>query len=287
MEIAREFYLAILLDRARKAPVFIASADGGTEIEEVAAARPDAILKVPVDPRVGYSPWIGRRIAYFLGIRPELVPAAVKLMGNLHRAFMETDASLAEINPLVETAEPRLLALDGKMAFDDNALYRRPAIKELRDRSEEDPLEVEASNYGLNYIKLDGDVGCMVNGAGLAMGTMDIIKHHGGSPANFLDVGGGASAEMVTHAFRVLLGDPHVKGVLINIFGGIMRCDVVALGVVAAARDVGVGLPIVVRLEGTNVDEGKKILRDSGLSFLVADGMDDAARKIVAAVKGS
>jgi succinyl-CoA synthetase beta subunit len=283
LQLSREYYLALLLDRALRCPVYIASAEGGTEIEEVAAERPEAILKVPVDPRVGYSPWIGRKIAFGLGLDPKQMRAAGALVESLYRAFMATDASLVELNPLVVTADGELVALDAKMNFDDNALYRHPEIRELRDMDEEDPLEVEASRYGLNYIKLDGTVGCMVNGAGLAMSTMDIIKLHGGNPANFLDVGGGATTEMVTRAFRILLGDANVKSVLINIFGGIMRCDVVAQGVVAAAKSVGVDVPVVVRLEGTNVEEGKRILLESGLPFDVADGMDDAARKAVAA----
>jgi succinyl-CoA synthetase beta subunit len=287
ISIAREFYLAILLDRALKAPLFVASAEGGTEIEEVAAERPEAIIKVPVDPRVGFSPWIARKIAFGLGLGREQLRPAGKLIAALYEAFVETDASLVEINPLIETEDGRVLALDAKMSFDDNALYRHPQLQELRDRSEEDPLEVEASNHGLNYIKLDGNVGCMVNGAGLAMATMDIIKHHGGSPANFLDVGGGATTEMVTNAFQILLRDPNVRAVLINIFGGIMRCDIVAEGVVEAARKVGVPVPMVVRLEGTNVERGKQILLESGLDFQVADGMGDAAAKVVAAARGS
>jgi succinyl-CoA synthetase beta subunit len=287
IDIAREFYLAVLLDRAIKAPVFIASREGGTEIEQVAAERPEAIVKVPVDPRVGFSPWIGRKIAFGLGVRPELVSATTKLVASLYRTFAATDASLAEINPLIETGDGRILALDAKMNFDDNALFRQSAVCALRDLAEEDSLEVEASKHGLNYIKLDGNVGCMVNGAGLAMSTMDIIKLHGGNPANFLDVGGGATAEAVTQAFRILLGDANVQAVLINIFGGIMRCDVVADGVVTAAKQVGVSVPVVVRLEGTNVDRGKQILLDSGLDFQVAEGMDDAARKVVAAAGGA
>ncbi len=283
LDIASEFYLALLLDRALKAPVFIASREGGMEIEQVAEERPEAILKVPVDPRVGYSPWIGRAIAFGLGLEGATVREAGRLIEGLYRVFIDSDASLTEINPLIETRDGRVLALDAKMNFDDNAMYRRSSVAELRDLHEEDPLEVEASRHGLNYIKLDGNVGCMVNGAGLAMGTMDIIKHHGGSPANFLDVGGGATAEMVTEAFRLILGDEHVRAVLINIFGGIMRCDVVAEGVVTAAKNVGVEVPVVVRLEGTNVDRGKQILRESGLDFVVADGMGDAARKVVAA----
>jgi succinyl-CoA synthetase beta subunit len=286
MEIRRELYLAVLLDRAVRAPVFIASAEGGTDIEEVAAARPDAIVKTAVDPASGYFPWVGRRIAFALGMEPAEVAPAAKLVEQLHRAFLETDASLAEINPLVVTGDGRVLALDAKMTFDDNALYRHEDVKALRDLGEEDPLEVEASKFGLNYIKLDGNVACMVNGAGLAMATMDIIKHHGGSPANFLDVGGGATAEMVTNAFRILLEDKGVRAVLVNIFGGIMRCDVVADGVVKAARAVGVKVPVVVRLEGTNVEQGQEILRTSGLDFLVADGMKDAAEKVVRAAAG-
>jgi succinyl-CoA synthetase beta subunit len=286
MEIVDEYYLAILLDRSLQGPVIIASSEGGTEIEEVAASRPEAILKVPVDPSNGYSPWVGRRVAYGLGLRGDEASQAAKLVAALHRAFLATDASLVEVNPLIRTADGRVLALDAKMNFDDNALFRQVDLKDLRDLSEEDPLEVEASKFGLNYIKLDGNVGCMVNGAGLAMCTMDIIKHHGGSPANFLDVGGGATKEMVANAFRILLADDNVKAVLINIFGGIMRCDVVAEGVVAAAREVGIEVPVVVRLEGTNVERGRQILQDSGLSFQVADGMKDAAEKVVAAAGG-
>ncbi len=286
MDIAREYYLALLLDRAARSLAFIASAEGGTEIEEVAASRPDAILKVPLDPTAGFSAWIGRKIAFGLGVKPELVSPTAKLVGALSRAFAATDASLAEINPLIVTGDGRVLALDAKMNFDDNALFRHPDVNGLRDLDEEDPLEVEASKYGLNYIKLDGTVGCMVNGAGLAMGTMDIIKHHGGNPANFLDVGGGATTETVTAAFEILMKDRGVKAVLVNIFGGIMRCDVVAEGVVAAARKVGVAVPMVVRLEGTNVERGREILRDSGLEFVVADGMEDAAEKVVAAASG-
>jgi len=287
IDIAKEFYLAILLDRAVKAPVFIASREGGTEIEQVAAERPEAIVKVPVDPRVGYSPWIGRKIAVGLGMPPELLNPTAKLVASLYNTFMNTDASLVEINPLIQTTDGRVLALDAKMNFDDNAMYRRPRILELRDIGEEDPLEVEAGKHGLNYIKLDGNVGCMVNGAGLAMSTMDIIKLHGGNPANFLDVGGGATTEMVTNAFQILIGDPKVEAVLINIFGGIMRCDVVAEGVVTAAKKVGVNVPVVVRLEGTNVERGREILLESGLKFEVAEGMDDAARKVVAGAGGA
>jgi len=286
MQIEREFYLALLLDRAARSLVYIASAEGGTEIEEVAEARPDEILKLAVDPRVGFSPWMGRKIGQFLGLAPALWNAVTQVAYSLHEAFLRTDATLAEINPLILTGDGRVVALDAKMSFDDNAMYRQPLIKELRDLAEEDPLEIEASKYGLNYIKLDGSVGCMVNGAGLAMGTMDIIQHEGASPANFLDVGGGAKAEAVAAAFRILLADKNVKAILINIFGGIMRCDVVAEGVVSAAKTVGLSVPLVVRLEGTNVDLGKQILRDSGLTITVADGMKDAAVKVVAAVAG-
>ena len=284
--IAKEYYLALLLDRELKRPIFIASAEGGTEIEEVAEANPDAILKVPVAPGVGYRPWIGRRLAFGLGMGKEAVKPLSKLVAALYDTFMKTDASMIEINPLIQTTDGRILALDAKVNFDDNGLYRHPAIAELRDESEEDPLEVEATKIGLNYIKLDGTVGCMVNGAGLAMGTMDIIKHHGGSPANFLDVGGGATAEMVTNAFRIILSDENVKAVLINIFGGIMRCDIVAEGVVTAAKQVGVEVPVVVRLEGTNVEKGNQILEESGLAVIVAKGMRDAAEKVVAAAEG-
>src|SRR5262245_32249176 len=285
MQIVAEYYLALLLDRALQAPIFIASAEGGTEIEEVAAERPEAILKLAVSPVTGFQPWMGRKLAFGLGLHDQAGPFT-KLAGALYAAFLGTDASMIEINPLVRLADGRVLALDAKVSFDDNALFRHPDIKDLRDLDEEDPLEVEASKYGLNYIKLDGDIACMVNGAGLAMGTMDIIKHHGGAPANFLDVGGGATKEMVTNAFRILLADAHVRAVLINIFGGIMRCDVVAEGVVAAARDVGVKVPVVVRLEGTNVERGREILKESGLAFRVADGMRDAAEKVVAAAAG-
>ncbi|HZN55214.1 MAG TPA: ADP-forming succinate--CoA ligase subunit beta [Candidatus Polarisedimenticolaceae bacterium] len=286
MSISAEYYLALLLDRGAQAPVFIASAEGGTEIEEVAAARPEAIARLTVDPITGFQPWMGRKLAFALRLSGDLVSPFVKLCGALHAALLGTDASMVEINPLVRVADGRILALDAKVAFDDNALFRHPELRELRDLAEEDPLEVEASKFGLNYIKLDGNIACMVNGAGLAMGTMDIIKHHGGTPANFLDVGGGATKEMVTNAFRILLADPNVRAVLINIFGGIMRCDVVAEGVVAAAKEVGVKVPVVVRLEGTNVERGREILAGSGLAFRVADGMRDAAEKVVAAAAG-
>ena len=283
MRIAREHYLAVLVDRGSARPVVIACTEGGMDIEEVAARRPEAILNVGIDPRAGYSPWIGRRVAYGLGLEGEAAARAATLVGAAVRAFVELDASLLEINPLAVIDDGRVLALDAKMNFDDNALFRRPEIRELRDTAEEDPLEVEASAHGLNYIRLDGNVGCMVNGAGLAMATMDAIQHHGGSPANFLDVGGGATVEMVTNAFRILLGDDRVRAVLINIFGGIMRCDLVAEGVVAAAREVGVEVPIVVRLEGTNVERGRQILVESGMRLEVANGMADAAQRVVAA----
>ncbi len=286
MRIAREHYLAIVVDRARACPVVVACAEGGMDIEEVAARRPEAILKVPIDPRAGYSPWIARRVAYGLGLSGDRAASAVALVGAAYRTFVDLDASLVEINPLAVIEDGRVLALDAKMNFDDNALFRRPEIRELRDTAEEDPLEVEASAYGLNYIRLEGNVGCMVNGAGLAMATMDAIQHHGGSPANFLDVGGGATAEMVTNAFRILLGDERVRAVLINIFGGIMRCDVVAQGVVAAAREIGVDVPIVVRLEGTNVERGRQILLESGMPMRVATGMADAAQAVVEAAGG-
>jgi succinyl-CoA synthetase beta subunit len=286
MDIAKEYYLAILLDRAAEAPIFIASAEGGTEIEVVAAERPDAIKKIVVDPTAGYSSWIGRKLAFDLGLAKEQIRPFTKLTAALYETFMGTDASMVEINPLVVLTDGRVVALDAKISFDDNALYRYPEIRELRDLTEEDPLEVEAGKFGLNYIKLDGTVGCMVNGAGLAMATMDIIQHHGASPANFLDVGGGATAEAVTAAFKLILSDKNVKAVLVNIFGGIMRCDVVAEGVVTAAKSIGVEVPVVVRLEGTNVEKGQEILKNSGLNFLVADGMKDAAEKVVAAAGG-
>jgi succinyl-CoA synthetase beta subunit len=281
LDIRRELYLGILVDRAVGQPVFMASAAGGMEIEEVAKENPDAILKEHIHPAVGLQPYQARKLAFGLGLAAEAAGAAVPLMQALYRAFVESDASLVEINPCVMTGDGRLVALDAKINFDDNALFRHKDFRELRDLDEEDPLEVEASKYGLNYIKLDGNVGCMVNGAGLAMSTMDIIQLAGGAPANFLDVGGGASAEQVKNAFRILLGDPHVKGVFINIFGGILRCDVLATGVVNAARELHVAVPIVVRMEGTNVEQGKKILAESGLNLTIASGMKDGAEKIV------
>ena len=282
VDISREIYLGVTLDRDRSVPVMMASAQGGMEIEEIVRRDPKAIQIEPVDPLIGLRPFQARRISYGLGLSGDLVARATRLMQALLRAYQDTDASLAEINPLVVTAQGALVALDAKMAFDDNALYRHPEIRELRDPDEEDPLEVEASAHGLNYVKLHGNIGCMVNGAGLAMATMDIIKLVGGEPANFLDVGGGATSEQVASAFRILLADPNVKGVLINIFGGILRGDVLARGLVEAIRRVDVGVPVVVRLEGTNVEEGRQILKGSGLDFTLADGMLDAARKVVA-----
>jgi len=283
LDIRRELYLGIVIDRQTGKAVFMASAAGGMDIEEVAAKTPEAILKEYITPGLGLRPFQARKLAFGLGLAPELINDAVQFMVALYRAFEDTDASLAEINPFLVTGDNKVYALDAKMNFDDNALYRHKDIQELRDLNEEDPLEIEASKYGLNYIKLDGSVACMVNGAGLAMATMDIVKLAGSSPANFLDVGGGASAQQVENAFRILLSDASVKAVLINIFGGIMRCDVVASGVVQAAKNIGVKVPIVVRLEGTNVEQGQEILRTSGLNFIVADGMKDAAEKVVAA----
>jgi len=283
LDIRRELYLGVVIDRQTGKVVFMASAAGGMDIEEVAAKTPEAILREYITPGLGLQAFQARKLAFGLGIAPELVGEAVQFMMALYRAFEDTDASLAEINPFLVTGDNKVYALDAKMNFDDNALYRHKDIKELRDLNEEEPLEIEASKFGLNYIKLDGTVACMVNGAGLAMATMDIIKLAGGSPANFLDVGGGASAQQVESAFRILLSDPSVNAVLINIFGGIMRCDVVASGVVQAAKNIGVKVPIVVRLEGTNVEQGQEILRASGINFIVADGMKEAADKVVAA----
>ena len=283
LDIHRELYLGIVIDRQTGHAVFMASAAGGMEIEEVAAKDPNAILKEYITPGMGLQAFQARKLAFGLGLAPELIGDAVQFMVALYRAFEDTDASLAEINPFLITGDNKVYALDAKMNFDDNALYRHKDIKELRDLNEEDPLEIEASKFGLNYIKLDGNVACMVNGAGLAMATMDIIKLAGGSPANFLDVGGGATAQQVENAFRILLTDPSVKAVLINIFGGIMRCDIVASGVVQAATNLGIKIPVVVRLEGTNVEQGQEILKTSGLNFIVADGMKDAAEKVVQA----
>jgi succinyl-CoA synthetase beta subunit len=286
LDIRKELYLGIVIDRQTGRPVFMASASGGMDIEEVAAKTPELILREYIETGLGLQAFQARRLAFGIGMAPELINDAVQFMISLYKAFEETDASLVEINPFLVTGDNKVYALDAKMNFDDNALYRHKDIKELRDLNEEDPLEIEASKFGLNYIKLDGNVACMVNGAGLAMGTMDIIKLAGGSPANFLDVGGGASAEQVKNAFRILLSDKNVKAVLINIFGGIMRCDVVASGVVEASKAMGVKVPVVVRLEGTNVEQGQEILRNSGLNFIVAEDMKDAAEKVVAATKG-
>ncbi|MGH9554195.1 MAG: ADP-forming succinate--CoA ligase subunit beta [Terriglobales bacterium] len=285
LPIERELYLGIVLDRAAAKLAFMASASGGMDIEQVAAKTPERILKEYIEPGIGLQGYQARKLAFGLGLKPELINGAVKFMTALYRAFEDTDASLAEINPFLVTTDGRLLALDAKINFDDNALFRHKDLKELRDTDEEDPLEVEASKHGLNYIKLDGNVGCMVNGAGLAMATMDIIKHAGGAPANFLDVGGGANAEQVTRAFQILLSDKNVRAVLINIFGGILRVDMLATGVVEAAKTTKISLPVVLRLEGTNVEEGRKILKESGLNFVVAESMKDAAEKVVKAAR--
>jgi succinyl-CoA synthetase beta subunit len=287
LDIKREIYLSLLVDRAVGAPVFMASAAGGTEIEQVAKEHPEAILRETIRPETGFQPYHARKLAFGLGLSAELAHAAVPFMQSLYRAFFETDSSLLEINPCVVTGDGRLVALDAKVTFDDNALYRHPEFKELRDLDEETPLEVEASKYKLNYIKLDGTIACMVNGAGLAMATMDIIKLSGGNPANFLDVGGDASEERVKNAFRILLSDPNVKAVFINVFGGILRCDMLASGIVSAAKELRFKVPVVVRMEGTNVREGQEILRNSGLNFSVADGMKDGAEKAVALAGGA
>ena len=281
LPIERELYLGIVLDRVQAKPVFMASAAGGVEIEEVAAKTPELILKESFEPATGLAAYQARKLAFGMRIPPTTVNAAVAAMTALAKAYVATDASLAEINPFILTKDGRAVALDAKINFDDNALYRHKNLLELRDINEEDPLEVEASKHGLNYIKLEGTVGCMVNGAGLAMATMDIIKYAGGSPANFLDVGGGANADQVKNAFRILISDKNVRAVLINIFGGILRCDTLATGVVAAARDLNLKVPIVVRMEGTNVDQGRKILLESGFNFSVGQDMRDAAEKVV------
>ncbi len=281
LPIERELYLGIVLDRVQGKPVFMASAAGGVDIEEIAAKSPELILKETIESGLGLTPFQARKLAFGMGLPAVAVGGAVAAMTALARAYAAVDASLAEINPFILTTDGKVYALDAKINLDDNALYRHKDLLELRDLNEEDPLEVEASRYGLNYIKLDGTVGCMVNGAGLAMATMDIIKYAGGSPANFLDVGGGANSDQIKNAFRILLSDRNVKAVLINIFGGILRCDTLATGVVAAARELQVQVPVVVRMEGTNVQEGKRILTESGLNFAVADGMRDAAEKVV------
>ena len=281
LKMSRELYLSIVLDRAAGKPVMMASADGGMDIEEVAAKTPERIHKVHIEPGVGLVPFEARQLGFAIGLDGPQVNKAVKLMTSLYEAFVATDASLVEINPLVVTAAGDLLALDAKMNFDDNALYRHPEIKDLRDLGEEDPLEIEASKFSLNYIHLDGNIGCMVNGAGLAMATMDIIKLAGGEPANFLDVGGGANAEQIRNAFKILMSDKNVKAVLINIFGGILRCDVLAQGVIAAVKELGVPVPIVIRMKGTNEDEGKRLLKESKMNFATADSMDEAAERVV------
>jgi len=284
-DIAHEMYLSLLIDRATSRVTVIASTEGGMEIEEVAAETPEKIITISVDPAQGLMPYHTRRIAFGLGLSGGQVKSASRFLMAMYKAFTLLDASMVEINPLVVTGAGEVIALDAKMNFDDNALYRQPDVADLRDEDEEDPMEVEAARHDLNYIKLDGTIGCMVNGAGLAMATMDIIKLYGGEPANFLDVGGGATKERVTAAFKIILSDPHVEGILVNIFGGIMRCDVIAEGVVAAAREVSLHVPLVVRLEGTNVDLGKRILAESGLPITSAGDLGDAAEKVVQAVR--
>ncbi|MBD1371461.1 ADP-forming succinate--CoA ligase subunit beta [Hazenella sp. IB182357] len=283
--IEKEYYVGIVIDRSTNRVVMMASEEGGTEIEEVAEKTPEKIFKEVVDPATGFLPFQGRRLAYNINIPKDKVNKAVKFMMGLYQAFVENDCALAEINPLITTTDGRVMALDAKLNFDSNALYRQKEILELRDLDEEDAKEIEASKYDLSYIALDGNIGCMVNGAGLAMATMDIIKHYSGDPANFLDVGGGATAEKVTEAFKIILSDENVKGIFVNIFGGIMKCDIIAQGVVEAAKQVGLQVPLVVRLEGTNVDKGKQILQESGIDIVTADSMADGAQKIVELVK--
>ena len=283
LAIERELYLGLLIDRAVERPIVMASSAGGMEIEQVAADTPELILRETVDPGAGLAPFQARRLAYGLGLPAAVVPQAVRVMQAAYAVFRETDASLVEVNPLVVTASGQVLALDGKVSLDDNALFRHPDLRELRDLGEEDDLEIAASEHDLNYIRLDGSIGCMVNGAGLAMATMDIIKLAGGEPANFLDVGGGANADQIRNAFRILMSDTNVKAVLINIFGGILRCDVLAAGVIAAVQELDVQVPVVIRMEGTNVEAGKRALRESGLDFTTADAMDEAAELVVAA----
>lgn len=284
-DIKKEYYVGLVLDRSTSRVVLMASEEGGTEIEEVAAKTPEKIFKEEIDPAIGLQSFQARRIAFNINIPNELINQAVKFMMGLYNAYIEKDCSIAEINPLVVTGDGKVMALDAKLNFDSNALYRQKDVMEYRDLEEEDPKEIEASKYDLSYIALDGNIGCMVNGAGLAMATMDIVKHYGGDPANFLDVGGGATAEKVTEAFKIILSDPNVKGIFVNIFGGIMKCDVIAEGVVEAAKQVGLSIPLVVRLEGTNVDLGKKILAESGLDITAAESMADGAQKIVSLVK--
>ncbi len=285
-DIERELYLALLVDRGSSRVSFVCSTEGGMDIEEVAASTPEKILSFSVDPAAGYQPYHGRRIAFALGLEGAAVKQCVQLMGILYKAFIEKDMEMLEINPLILMKDGKLKVLDAKLGFDGNAMYRQPEVAELRDETEEDPKELQASKYDLNYIALEGEIGCMVNGAGLAMATMDIIKLYGAEPANFLDVGGGATKEKVTEAFKIITSDPNVKGILVNIFGGIMRCDVIAEGVIAAVKEVGLKVPLVVRLEGTNVDLGKKIINESGLDVIAADDLKDGAQKIVKAVKG-
>jgi succinyl-CoA synthetase beta subunit len=283
-QVARELYLGMVVDRKVAAVGVIASTEGGTEIEEVAANTPERIITDPIDPLLGMAPFQARRIAFALGLKDKQVGQFAALLASLYRAFVETDASLIEINPLVVTADGRVICLDAKISFDDNGLFRHPDIRELRDSNEEDPAETEAANYDLSYVHLDGNIGCMVNGAGLAMATMDIVKYYGAEPANFLDVGGGANAQKIAAAFRILLSDSRVKAVLINVFGGIMQCDVLARGVVDAAREVKLSIPLVVRMEGTNVKEGKQILAESGIKVIAANDMADAARLAVESI---
>ena len=284
-DIARELYLSMLVDRASSRITVVASTEGGMEIEEVAANSPEKIAKVAIDPAIGLQGFQARQLAFALGLEGKQVGSAVKFLTGMYKCFMELDCSMVEINPLVVTGEGGVIALDAKVNFDDNALFRHKDLEELRDEDEEDPMEIEAAKHDLNYVKLDGKIGCMVNGAGLAMATMDIIKLYGSEPANFLDVGGGATKERVTAAFKIIVSDPNVEGILVNIFGGIMRCDVIAEGVVAAAKEISLHVPLVVRLEGTNVDLGKKIMAESGLPIIPADNLADAAEKVVKAVK--
>jgi succinyl-CoA synthetase beta subunit len=286
LQIERELYLSIVIDRKSASPVIIASAAGGMDIEEVAAKEPEKILREQIDPGTGVIPFQARKLAFGMGLGSGPANKLAKLLDSIYKAFIETDASMIEVNPLILTKGGDLLALDAKVSFDDNALYRHPDLRDLRDLGEEDPLEVEASKFSLNYIRLEGNIGCMVNGAGLAMATMDIIKLAGGEPANFLDVGGGANAEQIKNAFRILMADSNVKAVLINIFGGILRCDVLAQGVIAAVQELGVRVPIVIRMEGTNVEEGKRLLRESGLNFTTADSMGEAADEVVSLSRG-
>jgi succinyl-CoA synthetase beta subunit len=284
-DIARELYLALSIDRASGRLTLIGAGEGGMDIEELAARAPDKIMRLTIDPAAGLMPFHGRELAFELGLKGKQVSAMVGFVAALYRAFTELDAALVEINPLVLTGAGDLLALDAKLSFDDNALFRHPDVEALRDEAEEDPIELEAGRHALNYVKLDGNIGCMVNGAGLAMATMDIIKLYGGSPANFLDVGGGATKERVTVAFKLILSDPNVEAILVNIFGGIMRCDVIAEGIVSAAREVNLHVPLVVRLEGTNVELGRRIMSQSGLPLIAAENFEDAAKKVVAAAK--